>query len=246
MTSVYYESAAGLYGPKLDEIPPETQGAGQRSEVRSWWDAGLEHFESGELEQAAQYFGKVLRYDPENRPALRNLGVIYNQLGRFKAAKETFERLVRVLESTEPKPAALASAHQGSGAALLCLWGQAGPQEPPSELASAAYREFSRVIELQPNNLGGWVGLGIALHIQDRLDEAEEAFRKALDIDPSNPLVTERLRGVLEDKLERRLFELGYLSKLNKPIRDFAPYENRQPIEAAGKPLSEIIIEERR
>ena len=102
------------------------------------------------------------------------------------------------------------------------------------------------IIELQPNNLGGWVGLGIALHIQDRLDEAEEAFRKALDIDPSNQLVTERLRGVLEDKLERRLFELGYLSKLNKQIRDFAPYETRQPIEVAGKPLSEIIIEERR
>jgi hypothetical protein len=86
----------------------------------------------------------------------------------------------------------------------------------------------------------------MALHVLDRLDEAEEALRRALDVDPSNPLIIERLRGVLEDKLERRLFELGYLSKLNKPIRDFAPYETRQPIEVAGKPLSEIIIEERR
>jgi hypothetical protein len=80
----------------------------------------------------------------------------------------------------------------------------------------------------------------------EQLDEAEAAFRKALEIAPGNQTVTEQLRGVLEDKLERRLFELGYLSKINKPIRDFTPYENRTLIKVDGKPLSEIIVEERR
>lgn len=49
-----------------------------------------------------------------------------------------------------------------------------------------------------------------------------------------------------EDRLEKRLFELGYLVKINEPITDFTPYENRKPIEAKGKPLSEIISEDRR
>jgi len=80
----------------------------------------------------------------------------------------------------------------------------------------------------------------------ERIDDAEAAFRKALEVDPHNEAALERLRSVLEDKLENRLFELGYLSKRNKPIRDFTPYENRAPIRVSGKPLSEIITEERR
>ena len=55
-----------------------------------------------------------------------------------------------------------------------------------------------------------------------------------------------QLRGELEDKLEKRLFELGYLSKINEPITDFTPYENRTLIKVKGKPLSEIIVEDRR
>lgn|SRR5262245_19154731 len=70
-------------------------------------------------------------------------------------------------------------------------------------------------------------------------DEAEAAFRKALEVDPHNQAALERLRSVLEDKLERRLVELGYLSKVNKPVLDFTAYENRAPIAVSGKPLSE-------
>lgn len=50
----------------------------------------------------------------------------------------------------------------------------------------------------------------------------------------------------LERKLQQRLLEKGLLSEIKPPITDFSPYHNRQPIEVKGKPISEIIIEERR
>jgi tetratricopeptide (TPR) repeat protein len=112
-------------------------------------------------------------------------------------------------------------------------------------LADDAVREFSKVVELHPDSIQGWIGLGGALHMLDRLDEAEVAFRKALEFEPDNRLLMDRLRAVLEDKVERRLFELGYLSKRNKPLKDLTPYEGREPIKVEGKPLSETIIEER-
>lgn len=49
-----------------------------------------------------------------------------------------------------------------------------------------------------------------------------------------------------EDALEKRLVELGYLEEIREPIRDFTPYENRTLIKVEGKPLSEIIVEDRR
>jgi hypothetical protein len=42
------------------------------------------------------------------------------------------------------------------------------------------------------------------------------------------------------------LLELGVISEIKEPIRDFTPYENRTLVKVEGKPLSEIIVEDRR
>ncbi len=49
-----------------------------------------------------------------------------------------------------------------------------------------------------------------------------------------------------EGEFEHKLVEAGILSEVKPPITDFTPYQNRQPVETTGKPLSEVIIEERR
>ena len=49
-----------------------------------------------------------------------------------------------------------------------------------------------------------------------------------------------------EEEFERMLLEEGIISEIPPPITDFTPYRNRKPAEIKGKPLSEVIIEERR
>jgi hypothetical protein len=46
--------------------------------------------------------------------------------------------------------------------------------------------------------------------------------------------------------VERRLIEAGLLREIKQPITDLTPYRDRTPIEYKGKPLSEVIVEERR
>jgi tetratricopeptide (TPR) repeat protein len=218
----------------------------QRQQVRQLNEAGQDHYNNGRLEEAARCYEEALELCADSMLALYSFGVVAGQLKRYEESKAAFERLLRVLENRGGgvDPTLLAKAHQGIGAALLSLW--AYPQEPTLEVVSEGEHEFRRALALDPRYFEAWLGLGIALHIMERLDDAEAAFRKALEVDPESQVATERLRGVLEDKLEKRLFELGYLSKINKPIRDFTPYENRTLIEVEGKPLSEIIVEERR
>jgi len=217
-------------------------------EVRRLNKAGLDNYNNGKLAEAAERYRKGLELLPDNPVGLYTLGVVTGQLNLYEESKENFERLVRLLESrgTEVDPGILATGHQGIGVALLGLLAAEDPQEQTLDIASKAELEFRRAAELNHEYLEAWLGLGVALHSLERLDDAEAAFRKALAIDPNNQPAVERLRSVLEDKLEKRLFDLGYLSKINKPIRDFTPYENRTPIKVTGKPLSEIIIEERR
>lgn len=59
-------------------------------------------------------------------------------------------------------------------------------------------------------------------------------------------LLVDSLPKVTEEEFEQKLFELGLFSEVKPPITDFKPYRDRKPIEVKGKPLSEVIIEERR
>jgi hypothetical protein len=49
-----------------------------------------------------------------------------------------------------------------------------------------------------------------------------------------------------EDEFAHQLMAFGVLSEVKPLITDLAPYQNRQPVETTGKPLSEVIVEERR
>lgn len=69
----------------------------------------------------------------------------------------------------------------------------------------------------------------------------QEQVREALD-----RLHAGRKSSTLEAELEYRLFEAGLLSEIRPPTPDLAPYRDRHPVEVTGKPLSEVITEERR
>ncbi len=220
----------------------------QHEQVKELTEAALESYNNGKLEEAAKCYQAALDLCPDSLLALYSFGVISGQLKRYEESMASFDRLLGLLEDrgSAVDPTLLAPVHQGRGAALLGFWFATGPQEPPLEVVREGELAFRRALALDPTYFEAWLGLGLALHIVERLDDAEAAIRKALEIKPDSQVATERLRGVLEDKLEKRLFELGYLSRINKTIRDFTPYENRTLIKVEGKPLSEIIVEERR
>jgi len=49
-----------------------------------------------------------------------------------------------------------------------------------------------------------------------------------------------------EDEFEQRLLQKGIIKRIPPRIRDANFYANRKPVEVKGKPVSDIIIEERR
>jgi hypothetical protein len=51
--------------------------------------------------------------------------------------------------------------------------------------------------------------------------------------------------SITEDEFAHKLVEYGVLREAKPPITNLAPYQNRQPVKTTGKPLSEVILEER-
>jgi tetratricopeptide (TPR) repeat protein len=93
-------------------------------------------------------------------------------------------------------------------------------------------------------------GLDIQQYVDDTghldVDRAIRAFKGALEIDPDYKPARTTLEALVEEKLKRRLFEMGLLKEIKEPITDFTPYQNRTPIMVHGKPVSETILEDRR
>jgi len=71
--------------------------------------------------------------------------------------------------------------------------------------------------------------------------EQQREVRKLLD-----GLLYKQPASTPEDDLERQLLEAGLLCEIKLPITDLTSYRDRKPIAVKFKPLSEIIVEERR
>ena len=69
----------------------------------------------------------------------------------------------------------------------------------------------------------------------------QQLLRALLDtlLAPSAPQLS-------EEEFEHKLVEAGVLSEVKPQITDFTSYQKRQPVRTTGKPLSEVILEERR
>jgi hypothetical protein len=61
-----------------------------------------------------------------------------------------------------------------------------------------------------------------------------------------NTLLAKAGPQMTDEEFQLRLLEKGIIGRIPPRIRDEAFYQNRKPVEVEGKPVSEIIIEERR
>ncbi len=71
--------------------------------------------------------------------------------------------------------------------------------------------------------------------------ETQQRLRNWLDTRLSHSTVEH-----VQEEVDQRLLEAGIIRSIPQPIQDLSPYRNRKLIENSGKPLSEVILEERR
>lgn len=84
---------------------------------------------------------------------------------------------------------------------------------------------FERILEKAPRSADAWVGLGVSLVLEQRVGDAEQAFRRAVDLDPAHPQARFNLARLLYSRGDRReaaeqLREVLRLQPGNRPARD--------------------------
>lgn len=135
----------------------------------------------GRPDDAARLYAGVLAVDPDNAEALRGLGAIEFQAGRYEAAEQTTRRLLAL----RPEDPAM---HFGLGMVL--------ERRGRTEEALAAYEA---ALAINPLHLRALVAAGELYRVRNRGDDAVKAARKAVAIDPANPDACNLLGAALQD-----------------------------------------------
>lgn len=73
-----------------------------------------------------------------------------------------------------------------------------------------------------------------------------EALKQVLELHPDDKRARAQLETVMQERLDDKLKESGLVKDVRGPITDFTPYQNRTLLPVGGKPLSEIVVEDRR
>jgi len=132
--------------------------------------------QTGQIDPAAQQFGHVIKVEPDNADARLGLAWVHLYRGDAEQAHATFEEIHR----TEPN----AHAMFGAGLALMQL-----------ESFDQAERAFREVLVLDENYWQAWGNLGDLYDRQGKPEQAAEAFRKVLEMNPQDQMARQWLRG---------------------------------------------------
>jgi len=130
------------------------------------FNLAVQNHQNNNLQDAQNYYYKVLKIDPDNIPTHNNLGAIYKTLGEHQKAKDCYEKAIAI------NPNYL-HAHNNLGVILQEL----------GELQKAK-NCFEKAIEINPNYVDAHYNLGVIFHKLGDYQKVKECFKKAIEINP--------------------------------------------------------------
>jgi tetratricopeptide (TPR) repeat protein len=154
---------------------------------RNYLSIGSVFYERGYPETSETFFRRALQDDPEGAEALYGLGSVYLQQQKLKAARDSFERVVKLQASY---PGTIPNA-----------WNNLGILSVREGNTAAAIEFFQRALQIDQAHLIALLNLGNAYRQRKEFVEAKKTLQRAFDIGSDDPEVSYSL-GMVCAQLE--------------------------------------------
>ena len=144
----------------------------------------------GEIEEAQKLYQTVLKAFPKNKRAQQELAAVNGSKQTIdvpEPPQEAINQLVNLYNQGQ-----MAAVTEQATSLIeqypeaFIVWNILGAANKGLNRVAGASNAFRRVTELNPNYADGFNNLGIVLQDQGKLDEAIEAYTKALTIKPDH------------------------------------------------------------
>jgi tetratricopeptide (TPR) repeat protein/peroxiredoxin len=139
---------------------------------RNFLSYGALFFQRGYLDQAEAAFHLALRDDPASAEALYGIGSVYLNQNKNAAAREIFERTVK-LQANYPDT-------------LPDAWNNLGVIATREGRIDDAIQNFQQALRVSPHHLLTLDNLGNAYRLEKRWDEARSVLERAIEIAPED------------------------------------------------------------
>ncbi len=139
---------------------------------RNYLSLGALFFQSGYLDQAESSFQQAFREDPSSAEALYGVGSVYLNQNKNAAARDAFERTVK-LQASYPDT-------------LPDAWNNLGVIATREGQIDESIQRFQKALRLNPHHLAALDNLGNAYRLQKRWDDARQALERALEVAPQD------------------------------------------------------------
>ena len=131
------------------------------------FDLAVKNHLNNNLQDAQNYYQKVLALDPNHVSTLYNFGSIFEKLREYQKAKDYFEKVIKINPN-------YADAHYNLGN----IFNNLGEYQKAKDC-------YEKVIELNPNYVNAHNNLGNIFRELGRKQKAKECFEKAIEINPN-------------------------------------------------------------
>lgn len=171
------------------------------SNFKSLIPIALQNHESGQLEEATNYYQQILKLKPDYAEVHYNLGNALKQQGNLEAAAESYQQALKLKPDYAEAHSNLGNVlkQQGKLNAAICSYEQALKNLPNCAVTyynlgdaltkrgklSAAVESYQQALKLKPDYAEVYCNLGNALKKQGKLEAAVESYQNALNIQPN-------------------------------------------------------------
>ena len=131
------------------------------------FDLAFKNHQNNNLQDAQNYYQKVLKIDPDHAATNNNLGALFKDLGKTQKAKECYEKAIEVNPN-------YADAHNNLGNIFIEL-----------KEYQKAKDCYEKAIEISPNHLNAHNNLGIIFAKLGEHQKAINCYEKVIEIDPN-------------------------------------------------------------
>ena len=154
--------------------------------IKETFDLAVQNHQNNNLQDAQNYYQKVLALDPNYVPALNNLGNILLELGEHQKAKECYEKAIEI----DPN---YANAHNNLG---IIFYGFGEIQK--------AKDCYEKAIKINPNYANAHNNLGVIHQNLGENQKAKECYEKAIEINPNDVNALSNFGNFFQELIENQ------------------------------------------
>ena len=165
--------------------------------VDETFSLAVQNHQNNNLQDAQNYYQKVLKIDPSHVSTLYNLGFIFKALSEYQKAKSYFEKVIGINPT-------YANAHYNLGN----IFKDSGQYQKAKSC-------YEKTIEIDPNLVDAHNNLGIIFKDLGEYQKAKSCYEKAIEINPNYANAHNNL-GVLFKELGEYQKALSFYEKAIK------------------------------